>query len=48
MSEVKIITANSAAAIAASLCKVQVVAAYPITPQTLSQRTWPLWSRLAS
>jgi pyruvate ferredoxin oxidoreductase alpha subunit len=34
MSEVKIITANAAAAIAASLCKVQVVAAYPITPQT--------------
>jgi pyruvate ferredoxin oxidoreductase alpha subunit len=34
MSEVKIITANSAAAIAASLCKVQVIAAYPITPQT--------------
>jgi pyruvate ferredoxin oxidoreductase alpha subunit len=34
MSEVKIITANSAAAIAASLCNVQVVAAYPITPQT--------------
>ncbi|HMK37626.1 MAG TPA: transketolase C-terminal domain-containing protein [Desulfomonilaceae bacterium] len=34
MSEVKIITANSAAAAAASLCRVQVVAAYPITPQT--------------
>lgn len=34
MSEVRIITANTAAAVAASLCKVQVVAAYPITPQT--------------
>lgn len=34
MSEVKIITANSAAAVAAALCKVQVIAAYPITPQT--------------
>ena len=30
----KIITANEAAAIAAGLCRVQVVAAYPITPQT--------------
>lgn len=34
MSEVTIITANTAAAIAAQLCRVQVVAAYPITPQT--------------
>jgi pyruvate ferredoxin oxidoreductase alpha subunit len=34
MSHVRIITANTAAALAASLCKVQVVAAYPITPQT--------------
>ncbi|MDQ1240065.1 MAG: pyruvate ferredoxin oxidoreductase alpha subunit [Thermodesulfobacteriota bacterium] len=30
----KIITANEAAAIAARLCRVQVIAAYPITPQT--------------
>lgn len=34
MSHIEIITANTAAALAASLCKVQVVAAYPITPQT--------------
>jgi len=34
MSEVKIITANEAAAEAAALCRVQVIAAYPITPQT--------------
>jgi pyruvate ferredoxin oxidoreductase alpha subunit len=34
MSHVEIITANTAAALAACLCKVQVVAAYPITPQT--------------
>jgi pyruvate ferredoxin oxidoreductase alpha subunit len=34
MTGVRIITANSAAALAASLCKVQVIAAYPITPQT--------------
>ena len=34
MTDVRIITANEAAAIAASLCKIQVVAAYPITPQT--------------
>ncbi len=34
MGEVKIITANQAAALAAKLCRVQVVAAYPITPQT--------------
>ncbi len=34
MSEIKIITANTAAAIAAKLSKVQVVSAYPITPQT--------------
>lgn len=34
MSDVRIITANSAAALAASLCRVQVIAAYPITPQT--------------
>jgi pyruvate/2-oxoacid:ferredoxin oxidoreductase alpha subunit len=34
MSEVKIITANTAAAVAAALCRVQVIAAYPITPQT--------------
>jgi pyruvate ferredoxin oxidoreductase alpha subunit len=34
MNDVRIVTANSAAALAACLCKVQVVAAYPITPQT--------------
>ncbi len=34
MSGIRIITANSAAALAASLCRVQVIAAYPITPQT--------------
>jgi pyruvate ferredoxin oxidoreductase alpha subunit len=34
MTDVRIITANTAAALAAGLCKVQVVAAYPITPQT--------------
>ncbi len=34
MAEVKIITANEAAAMAAKLSRVQVVAAYPITPQT--------------
>lgn len=34
MSEVQIMTGNSAAALAAKLCQVQVVAAYPITPQT--------------
>ena len=34
MKDVRIITANSAAAAAASLCRVQVVAAYPITPQS--------------
>ncbi|MGD9819568.1 MAG: pyruvate ferredoxin oxidoreductase, partial [Desulfomonilaceae bacterium] len=34
MTDVRIITANSAAAIAAKLCRVQVISAYPITPQT--------------
>jgi pyruvate/2-oxoacid:ferredoxin oxidoreductase alpha subunit len=34
MTHVRIITANEAAAMAAALCRVQVVAAYPITPQT--------------
>ncbi len=34
MTDVRIITANEAAALAAALCRVQVVAAYPITPQT--------------
>lgn len=34
MTDVRIITANEAAALAAMLCRVQVVAAYPITPQT--------------
>jgi len=34
MADVQIMTGNSAAAIAAKLCHVQVVAAYPITPST--------------
>jgi len=34
MDEIRIITANTAAAVAAALCRIQVVAAYPITPQT--------------
>lgn len=34
MTDVRIVTANEAAALAAALCRVQVVAAYPITPQT--------------
>ncbi len=34
MSRVEIITANQAAAMAAKLCRVQVIAAYPITPQS--------------
>jgi pyruvate ferredoxin oxidoreductase alpha subunit len=34
MSDTRIITANAAAALAAGLCRVQVIAAYPITPQT--------------
>lgn len=34
MTDIRIINANEAAALAAQLCRVQVVAAYPITPQT--------------
>lgn len=34
MTDARIITANEAAALAAARCRVQVVAAYPITPQT--------------
>jgi len=34
MSHVEILTGNQAAAIGARLCRVQVVSAYPITPQT--------------
>ena len=34
MSNVQIMTGNHAAALAAKLCKVEVVAAYPITPQS--------------
>ncbi|RLA96618.1 MAG: pyruvate ferredoxin oxidoreductase [Deltaproteobacteria bacterium] len=34
MSATKIITGNETAALAAKLCKVQVIAAYPITPQS--------------
>ena len=34
MAEVQIMTGNTAAATAVKLCQVQVVSAYPITPQT--------------
>lgn len=34
MKDIRIVTANEAAALAACLCRVQVIAAYPITPQT--------------
>lgn len=34
MTDVQILTGNTAAAVAAKLCAIQVVAAYPITPQT--------------
>ncbi|MFH0958520.1 MAG: transketolase C-terminal domain-containing protein [Pseudomonadota bacterium] len=34
MGQIEIITANTAAALAAKLCRVQVISAYPITPQT--------------
>lgn len=34
MGHIKIITGNEVAAIAAKLCRVQVIAAYPITPQS--------------
>lgn len=34
MGRIEIITANTAAALAAKLCRVQVISAYPITPQT--------------
>ncbi|MGD0277090.1 MAG: transketolase C-terminal domain-containing protein [Syntrophales bacterium] len=34
MSHIEILTGNQAAAIGAKLCRVQVVSAYPITPQT--------------
>jgi pyruvate/2-oxoacid:ferredoxin oxidoreductase alpha subunit len=34
MSKIQIMTGNQAAAIGASMCGIQVVAAYPITPQT--------------
>jgi pyruvate/2-oxoacid:ferredoxin oxidoreductase alpha subunit len=34
MTDARIITGNQAAALAARLCEVQVVAAYPITPQS--------------
>lgn len=42
MKDTRIITANEAAAQAAALCNVQVIAAYPITPQT------PVTEELAS
>jgi pyruvate/2-oxoacid:ferredoxin oxidoreductase alpha subunit len=34
MSNVQIMTGNQAAALGAKLCNVEVVAAYPITPQS--------------
>ena len=34
MNETRILTGNQAAALGAKLCRVQVVAAYPITPQS--------------
>ncbi|MCE5262743.1 MAG: pyruvate ferredoxin oxidoreductase, partial [Deltaproteobacteria bacterium] len=43
MSNVQIMTGNSAAAQAVKLCKVQVIAAYPITPQTSVTETIANW-----
>ncbi len=43
MEEVQIMTGNQAAATAAKLCRVQVVAAYPITPQTPIMETVSQW-----
>jgi len=43
MSNVQIMTGNSAAAWGARLCKVQVISAYPITPQTSVTETIANW-----
>ena len=43
MSNVQIMTGNSAAAYGARLCKVQVVSAYPITPSTSVTATIANW-----
>ncbi len=43
MSNVQIMTGNSAAAWGARLCKVQVISAYPITPQTSVTETIATW-----
>ena len=40
MSDVQIMTGNTAAAHGAKLCKVQVVSAYPITPSTQMGEGW--------
>jgi len=46
MSNVQIMTGNSAAAWGAKLCKVQVVSAYPITPSTSVTETIANWVEL--
>ncbi|MDD5171391.1 MAG: pyruvate ferredoxin oxidoreductase, partial [Syntrophales bacterium] len=43
MSNVQIMTGNTAAATGAKLCKVQVVSAYPITPSTSVTETIANW-----
>ena len=43
MSDVQIMTGNTAAAYGAKLCKVQVVSAYPITPSTSVTETIANW-----
>jgi len=43
MSDVQIMTGNTAAATGAKLCKVQVVSAYPITPSTSVTETIANW-----
>ncbi len=43
MSNVQIMTGNSAAAYGAKLCKVQVISAYPITPSTSVTETIANW-----
>ncbi|MHB9097110.1 MAG: transketolase C-terminal domain-containing protein [Syntrophales bacterium] len=43
MSDVQIMTGNTAAATGAKLCKVQVVSAYPITPSTSVTETIAKW-----
>ena len=46
MSNVRIMTGNSAAAYGVKLCNVQVVSAYPITPQTSVTETIANWVEL--